>query len=94
MRARFRNSFSSPEALEPNSLTPINYTMPDINHTFLRGHRIVIQVQSSWFPLTDLNPQSFVRIRDARPADFVKATQRVFHRPEAASSLVLEVLKK
>jgi putative CocE/NonD family hydrolase len=94
MRARFRNSFSSPEALEPNTLTPINYTMPDINHTFLRGHRIVIQVQSSWFPLSDLNPQSFVRIRDARPADFVKATQRVFHKPEAASSLVLEVLTK
>jgi predicted acyl esterase len=68
--------------------------MPDINHTFLRGHRIVIQVQSSWFPLTDLNPQSFVRIRDARPTDFVKATQRVFHRAEAASSLVLEVLTK
>jgi uncharacterized protein len=94
MRARFRNSVSSTEALEPNTLTPINYTMPDINHTFLRGHRIVIQVQSSWFPLTDLNPQSFVRIRDARPADFVKATQRVFHKPEAASSLVLEVLKR
>ena len=80
--------------MEPNSLTPINYTMPDINHTFLRGHRIVVQVQSSWFPLTDLNPQTFVPISGARPSDFVKATQRVFHKPDAASSLVLPVLKR
>jgi uncharacterized protein len=94
MRARFRNSFSSPEALQPNEATSINYAMPDINHTFLRGHRIVVQVQSSWFPLTDVNPQSFVPISGARPADFVKATQRVFHQPEAASSLVLQVLKR
>jgi uncharacterized protein len=94
MRARFRNSFSSPEALQPNEATSINYAMPDINHTFLRGHRIVVQVQSSWFPLTDINPQSFVPISGARPADFMKATQRVFHQPEAASSLVLQVLKR
>ena len=94
MRARFRNSFSSPEALQPNEATSINYAMPDINHTFLRGHRIVVQVQSSWFPLTDINPQSFVPISGARPADFVKATQRVFHKPEAASSLVLQLLNR
>ena len=94
MRARFRNSFSTPEALQPDEVTSINYAMPDINHTFLRGHRIVIQVQSSWFPLTDMNPQSFVQISNARPADFVKATQRVFHKPEAASSMVLQVLKR
>jgi uncharacterized protein len=94
MRARFRNSFSSPEALQPNAVTSINYAMPDINHTFLRGHRIVVQVQSSWFPLTGMNLQSFVPISDAQPTDFVKATQRVFHKPEAASSLVLQVLKK
>jgi len=94
MRARFRNSFSSPEALQPNQITSINYAMPDINHTFLRGHRIVIQVQSSWFPLTDLNPQSFVPNSAATPTNYVKATQRVFHKTEAASSLVLQVLKK
>ncbi len=94
MRARFRNSFSSPEALQPNEVTSIRYAMPDINHTFLRGHRIVVQVQSSWFPLTDLNPQSFVRISEAKPTDFMKATQRVFHKPGAASSLVLQVLTK
>jgi uncharacterized protein len=94
MRARFRNSFSQPEALRPNEVAAIHYAMPDINHTFLRGHRIVVQVQSSWFPLTDLNPQTFVPISGARPSDFVKATQRVFHKPDAASSLVLPVLKR
>jgi putative CocE/NonD family hydrolase len=94
MRARFRNSFSTPEALQPNQTTAINYTMPDVNHTFLRGHRIVIQVQSTWFPLTDVNPQSFVQISSAKPADFVRATQRIFHKPEAASSIVLQILKR
>lgn len=94
MRARFRNSFTHPEALQPNQVTSINYAMPDINHTFLRGHRIVVQVQSSWFPLTDINPQSFVPISSARPNDFVKAMQRVFHKPQTASFLVLQVLQR
>ena len=92
MRARFRNSFSVPEALQPDTVTSINYTMPDINHTFLRGHRVLVQVQSSWFPLVELNPQSFVRTRDAGPAIFTKATERVFHRPDAITSIVLQVL--
>ncbi len=94
MRARFRNSFSSPEPLQPHQLTFIDYAMPDINHTFVRGHRIVVQIQSSWFPLADLNPQSFMRISEAKPNDFVKATQRIFHGPKAASSLVFQVLKR
>ena len=94
MRARFRNSFSSPEPMQPNQVTPMNYAMPDINHTFLRGHRIVVQVQSSWFPLADLNPQAFVRTPAAKSTDFVKATQRVYHGPETASFLVLQVLKR
>ena len=94
MRARFRSSFSNPEELQPDAVTAISYTMPDVNHTFLRGHRIVVQVQSSWFPLAELNPQSFIQTRDATSATFVKATQRVFHRPDAASSLVLQVLSR
>jgi uncharacterized protein len=94
MRARFRNSFSNPEALQPDKLTQVNFTMPDVNHTFLRGHRIIIQVQSSWFPLVDRNPQTFVRIPDAKPTDFTKATQRVFHTPQADSAVVLPLLKK
>ena len=94
MRARFRNSFSNPEALKPDQVTEINFTMPDVNHTFLRGHRIVVQVQSSWFPLVDMNPQTFVTIPSAKSSDFIKARQRVFHTPQADSAIVLPVLQK
>lgn len=92
MRARFRNSSSNPEPLRPDTETTINFSMSDVDHTFLRGHRIMVQVQSSWFPLTDLNPQTFVRIPSAQPADFIPATERVFHTPGAASAVVLRVL--
>jgi predicted acyl esterase len=54
MRAKFRNALSRPEAMLPDQVTPLNFDMPDVNHTFLRGHRIMVQVASSWFPLTDL----------------------------------------
>jgi putative CocE/NonD family hydrolase len=94
MRARFSKSFSIPEALQPGKVTPIQFEMPDVNHAFLRGHRIMVQVQSSWFPLTDLNPQTFVRIPSAKPSDFVKATQHLWHVPEAASAVVLNILQK
>jgi putative CocE/NonD family hydrolase len=94
MRARFRNSFSIPEPLQPNVATAVSYIMPDINHTFLRGHRIVVQVQSSWFPLTSMNPQTFVPASTAKASDYRTATQRVFHTPEAASSLILQVLPR
>jgi len=66
--------------------------MPDVNHTFRRGHRIIIQVQSSWFPLVDRNPQTFVDIPNAKPEDFKKATERVFLRPDAASGVEILVL--
>jgi predicted acyl esterase len=66
--------------------------MQDVNHTFRRGHRIMVQVQSSWFPLTDRNPQTFVNIPDAKPSDFVKATQRVYHVQGEASGIVVGVL--
>jgi hypothetical protein len=78
--------------MTPNQITPLNFEMPDVNHTFLRGHRIMVQVQSSWFPLTDLNPQRFVDTATAQPADFVKATQRVYHGRETASGIVIHVL--
>jgi uncharacterized protein len=94
MRARFSKSFSIPEALQPGKVTPIHFEMPDVNHAFLRGHRIMVQLQSSWFPLTDLNPQTFVRIPGAKPSDFVKATQHLWHAPEAASAVVLNILQK
>ena len=92
MRARFRNSMSDPEAMTPNQVTFVNFDMPDVNHTFLRGHRIMVQVQSSWFPLTDLNPQRFEEIASAQRADFVKATERVYHSRQAPSAIVVHVL--
>jgi hypothetical protein len=80
----------SSEPFPPGKVEEINFTMPDINHTFRRGHRIMVQVQSSWFPLTDRNPQTFVNIPDAKPADFVKATERVYHTKGEASGILVE----
>ena len=76
-RGKFRKSFEKPEPFTPGKVEEIYFTMPDVNHTFRRGHRIMVQVQSSWFPLTDRNPQTFVNIPDAKPADFQKATERL-----------------
>jgi uncharacterized protein len=93
MRARFRNSYEKPEALVPNKITKIEFTLPDVNHSFLRGHRIMIQIQSSWFPLVDRNPQRFVNINTAVEEDFQKATQRIYHTQQYASRLTVHVLK-
>ena len=92
MRAKFRNSFTTPEPMVPNVVTPVNFEMPDVNHTFLCGHRIMVQVASSWFPLTDINPQRFQDIAAARPGDFAKATERVYHSARAASGIVVHVM--
>ncbi len=91
MRGKFRNSFEKPEPFTPGKLTAVNFEMPDINHTFRRGHRIMVQVQSSWFPLVDRNPQKFVDIPNARPADFQKATQRVYRSRTAPSGIMVHV---
>jgi putative CocE/NonD family hydrolase len=92
MRAKFRNSWEKPEPLTPGKSAQLNFTMPDVNHTFRRGHRIMVQVQSSWFPLSDRNPQTFVDIPTAKPEDFKKATERVFHEKSAASGVEVLVL--
>ncbi|MBZ5525519.1 MAG: CocE/NonD family hydrolase [Acidobacteriia bacterium] len=91
-RGKFRNSFEKPEPFKPGEVSAVNFEMPDINHTFRRGHRIMVQVQSSWFPLVDLNPQTFVDIPNARPEDFKKATERVYHSKSAASGIVVGVM--
>jgi uncharacterized protein len=91
-RGKFRHSFEKPEAFTPGKVEEVDYTMQDVNHTFRRGHRIMVQVESSWFPLTDRNPQTFVNIPDAKPSDFVKATERVYHGQEQASGIVVGVL--
>lgn len=94
-RARFRNSFEKPEAMKSNQVTKVEFKLPDVNHTFLKGHRIMIQIQSSWFPLVDRNPQTFVpNIFYANESDFQKATQRVYRAKENPSGLKVYVLKK
>jgi putative CocE/NonD family hydrolase len=91
-RGKFRHSFEKPEAFIPGKVEEITFAMPDVNHTFRRGHRIMVQIQSSWFPLTDRNPQTFVNIPDAKQADFVKATERVYHEAGQASRLEVNVI--
>jgi putative CocE/NonD family hydrolase len=91
-RGKFRNSFEKPEPFEPGKVAKIELTMPDVLHTFRRGHRVMAQVQSSWFPLVDRNPQTFVDIATAKPEDFQKATHRIYRATNAASSITVEVL--
>lgn len=89
MRGRYRNSFEKPAPFEPGKITQVRFDLPDVAHTFLPGHKIMVQVQSSWFPLADRNPQQFINIYQAKDEDFVPATIRVFH---TASGVVLPVL--
>jgi uncharacterized protein len=84
-RAKFRESFITPKAMVPNQVEKIEFSMPDVLHTFRRGHRIMVQIQSSWFPLIDRNPQTFVKIPEAKASDFVKATQRIYRAGSQAS---------
>src|SRR5262249_2144301 len=91
-RGKFRTSFAQPEPFVTGQVARIAFTMPDVLHTFRRGHRIMVHVQSSWFPLVDLNPQTFVDIPHASPADFRKATQRVYHTAAEDSSVTLLVV--
>jgi len=93
LRGKFRNSFEKPEPFVPGEITAVNYTLPDVAHTFKKGHRIMIQIQNSWFPLVDRNPQQFMDIyNEAEDADFQKATHRIYHDANNASSITVEVL--
>ncbi len=91
-RGKFRHSFERPVPFVPNQPERIAFQLPDIAHTFRAGHRIMVQVQSSWFPLTDRNPQTFGDIPNAKPSDFVKATQRVFFGGTDGSRIELMLL--
>jgi putative CocE/NonD family hydrolase len=93
MRAKFRNSFEKPEPMPPGQVEELDFTAPDINHTFRRNHRIMIQVQSTWFPLIDRNPQKFVNIPDAKPSDFQKATERIYRGKGKSSGVIVHVLE-
>jgi putative CocE/NonD family hydrolase len=92
MRAKFRDNWEKPTALTPGKMVEVKAEMPDINHTFRSGHRIMVQVQSSWFPLVDRNPQTFVDIPFAKPEQFVKATESVYRSADAASGVEVLVV--
>jgi uncharacterized protein len=91
-RGKFRHSFEKPEPFTPGKVEEIKATFQDVNHTFRRGHRIMVQIQSSWFPLTDRNPQTFVNIPEAKPSDFVKATERVYHSKSQPSGIGVRIM--
>jgi len=93
MRGRFRNSYEKPEAIKPGEVTAVKFELPDVAHCFKTGHRIMIQVQNSWFPLVDLNPQKFVDINACEDTDFQKATMRIYHDKTHASCVKVNVLK-
>ncbi|MFZ1529204.1 MAG: CocE/NonD family hydrolase [Ferruginibacter sp.] len=93
MRGKFRNSFETPQPFTPNLITPLKFALPDVAHTFKKGHRIMIQVQSSWFPLADRNPQQFMNIYQAEEKDFQKATIRIYHNNSAKTKFILPVVK-
>ena len=94
MRGKFRNSFEKPEAFVPNQITNVKYTLPDVAHTFKKGHKLMIQIQSSWFPLFDRNPQNFTDIYNCTDADFQKSTIRIYHDAANQSRIILPVLNK
>jgi putative CocE/NonD family hydrolase len=93
LRGRYRESFETAKAITPNTPLTYKFILPTVDHVFLPGHRLMVQVQSSWFPLYDRNPQTFVpNIFFAKPSDYVKATQRVYHAQGAASFIDLPVV--
>ena len=94
MRGKFRNSFEKPEAFVPNKVTRVKFDLPDIAHTFKKGHKVMVQIQSSWFPLVDRNPQKFLNIYTAKDSDYQKASIRIYHDAKYASGITLPVLKK
>jgi putative CocE/NonD family hydrolase len=95
LRGRYRNSLETPEPITPNKVTEYKIDLHPNDHVFLKGHRIMVQVQSTWFPLYDRNPQKFVdNIYKATDGDYVKATQKIYRSKDAASSIELPVMAK
>jgi putative CocE/NonD family hydrolase len=91
LRGKFRKSLSKPEALTPGQVAHLEFELGDKNHTFLKGHRVAVQIQSSWFPMFDRNPQTFVDIYHAKDSDYRAATQRVYRSHTNASKIQLTV---
>jgi hypothetical protein len=93
LRGKFRNSLAEPEPFRPGAPTPLAFTLQDAFHTFQAGHRIMVQIQSSWFPMIDRNPGVFMDIFQASEADYHKTTQRVYRSPGQVSALTVERLR-
>jgi hypothetical protein len=93
MRGRFRESFEKPAPFKPGKVEEVKWAIPDVAHVFKKGHRLMIQIQSTWFPLVDRNPQKFVDVYTADDSDFTKETIRVWHDADHASKIILPVLK-
>jgi len=93
-RGKFRRSFETPVPFVPGQPDEIRFDLPDVAHTFRRGHRVMVQIQSSWFPLVDRNPQVFTEIPKAKPEEFRIATQRVYRSRARASAIAFRVEKR
>jgi uncharacterized protein len=91
-RGKFRNSFEKPRPFIPGKIEKISFDLNEVAHTFKKGHRIMVQVQSSWFPIIDRNPQKFMKIPSAKESDFQKATIRIYHDAVNSSNIVLPIL--
>ncbi len=93
MRGKFRNSFEKPEPFKPGEVTTVKFDLPDVSHTIKKGHKLMVQIQSSWFPLADRNPQQFVDIYHCSEKDFVKSEIKIFHNVKDASQIIFHVIK-
>lgn len=93
-RAKFRNSFEKPEPVQANKITKLEFELPDKLHRFKKGHKIMVQIQSTWFPLVDLNPGKYVDIYNAKASDFQKTTQRVYRSGQWSTHLELKTLSE
>lgn len=93
MAGKYRNGFEKAEPMQPDFVTAVNYSMPDVAHTFKKGHRIMIQIQNTWFPIAERNPQQFFEGYEATASDYRKATHRIFHDHNNSSYIEFSVLK-
>lgn len=93
-RGRFRKSYEKPIPFVSGKVTEVSFTLQDLAHTFKKGHKLMVQVQNSWFPLADRNPQQFVDIYTCDEGDFIKATHRIYHDSERPSNITIPVLLK
>jgi len=93
-RGRYRNSFEKPEAFDPKKIETVKFKLPDVSHTFVKGHKLMIQIQSSWFPIFDRNPQQFLNVYQCDDKDFISSDIKIHHDVENPSSVILPVLSK